>query len=188
MMGGVKGIILNLLERVVSDRDGEDVWDDVLDDAGSDGAFTALGNYDDAEVLRLIQALARHRGTDAATVLRDFGRAAMPLLHQRYPDFFSPADPVGFVTSLDEVIHVEVVKLYEGASPPRLTFSDVGDGAVTIRYRSQRALSDLAIGFLHGAADHWSTTLDVERTIHDDAGTDVTLRCRFSPAAGEVAT
>lgn len=177
----MKGIILNLLERVVVDAHGEDAWDDILDDAGADGAFTALGNYDDAEVHAVVRAVAHHQGTTVGEALRAFGRAAIPLLQDRYDSFFAPPDPVAFVLTLDAVIHAEVVKLYPGATPPRLEFDDIGPGTVTVRYRSQRAMSDLAVGFLEGAADHYGTTVDIDRTVNDEAGTDVTLRCTFGP-------
>ena len=44
----MKGVIFNLLERAVTDEYGADVWDDLIDDAGVGGAYSSLGNYDDA--------------------------------------------------------------------------------------------------------------------------------------------
>lgn len=178
----MKGIILNLLQAVVEQEHGEAAWDEVLDAAGVSGVYTALGNYDDGDVLALVDALAARTGQQPAEVLRWFGRAAMPHLATRYPAFFAPGDPVTFVTTLHDVIHAEVVKLYPGAAPPALAFSDVTGRTVTVEYRSDRAMADLAVGFLHGAADVYGTTLSISQAVLDDDGTHVELHCTFEAA------
>jgi len=45
----VKGIIFNVAEEVVTDLYGADAWDSLLASAELEGAYTSLGNYDDAE-------------------------------------------------------------------------------------------------------------------------------------------
>ena len=52
----MKGIILNLVEEAVVADHGEATWDEVLDRAGADGAYTSLGNYPDEELRRLVAA------------------------------------------------------------------------------------------------------------------------------------
>jgi hypothetical protein len=182
MIGDVKGIILNLLQSVVETEHGEQLWDDVLVETGVDGAFTSLGNYPDADVIALVDALAGRMGQTRELALQWFGRRAMPLLAARYPAFFAPDSAVDFVLSLDQIIHAEVVKLYPDAAPPALRFRDVADDRVTVEYRSARGLPDLAVGFLRGTADAYHRTLVVERTDLDDAGTHVLLDCRFDDA------
>ncbi len=175
----VKGIILNLLERVTVDAHGEQLWDELLDQTGLTGAYTALGNYEDAEVLALVAGLGELTGQDQPTLLRWFGREAIVPLRERYPAFFAPPDPVSFVLTLHDVIHSEVRKLYEGATPPVLTFHDVSQDTVTIEYRSARAMTDLAIGFLEGTAAHYGVTVEVRRTLLEPDGTHALLACTF---------
>ncbi len=176
----MKGIILNLLEGVVTDVHGAVMWDDLLDRTGLDGAYSALGNYPDAEVVALISALAAATDQPADEVLRWFGREAIPPMVKRYPDFFTPSDPVAFVLTLHDVIHSEVMKLYPGATPPELSFSQVDQNSLAIDYRSSRGMSDLAIGFLRGAADHYGTSVAVDREMLPPGdGTHVRLRCTF---------
>ena len=52
----MKGIVFNILEKVVSRAHGEETWDKLLDDAGLDGAFTAVGNYPDEQLFGLVGA------------------------------------------------------------------------------------------------------------------------------------
>ena len=59
----MKGVIFNLLERVVTDEFGADTWDDLIDEAGVDGAYSSLGNYADAEVEALLGAAAAKSGS-----------------------------------------------------------------------------------------------------------------------------
>lgn len=182
----MKGIILNVLEELVVDAHGEAAWDELLRDAGVVGAYTAVGDYPDAEVAALVEALARRTGRDVPSALRWIGRGALPRLLARYPRFAGPADPVAFVLTLDAVIHDEVVKLHPRARPPALSFSDVSPAGalprtVTVTYRSDRALGDLAVGFLHGTADHYDHVLDLDVEPVGADGRHVRLRCRFSP-------
>ncbi|HUG84001.1 MAG TPA: heme NO-binding domain-containing protein [Euzebya sp.] len=177
----MKGIIFNLLQAVTEEVHDEQMWDELLQTADLDGAYTALGNYPDEELDALMVALGRRTGRDVDEVLQWLGRQAMPHLADRYPAFFAPPDPVSFVLTLHDVIHSEVTKLYPGARPPTLTFGDVTPRSVTVDYRSHRALSDLGIGFLHGAADVYAHRAEIVRTMRDPDGTHVSLRCRFEP-------
>jgi hypothetical protein len=81
----VKGIIFNLLEQVVTDEFGEVTWESILEAAGVDGAYTAIGTYDDEELLALANAAASVLGKETDDVVRWFGGRAMPLLAERYP-------------------------------------------------------------------------------------------------------
>ena len=44
----MKGVLFNVVEDVVTDVLSEDAWDDAVDRSGASGAYTSLGNYDDA--------------------------------------------------------------------------------------------------------------------------------------------
>src|SRR4030042_6831629 len=86
----VKGIVFDLLQQAVSNTYGEDTWDALLDDAGLDGAYTAVGSYPDEQLLALVGAGAKKFDIDADALTRWFGRACVPLLSRRYATFFAP--------------------------------------------------------------------------------------------------
>ena len=56
----MKGIIFNVTEKAVTELLGEDAWDDLLDDAGLDGDYTALGTYADEDLLALVSLSLIH--------------------------------------------------------------------------------------------------------------------------------
>src|SRR5688572_19259665 len=85
----MKGVVFNLLEEVVRTEYGEDTWDNLLDEAGLDGAYASLGGYPDGDMMKLVMAASAALNLPPAAVVRWFGRKAIPLLHERYPDFFA---------------------------------------------------------------------------------------------------
>jgi hypothetical protein len=159
----MKGIVFNLLQEAVTAEHGDDAWDDLLDAAGLQGAYTSLGSYPDAEMVALVTTASAVLGVSAADVLRWFGRKAMPLLAERYANFFeNHRSAKSFVLSVNDIIHPEVRKLYAGAGCPNFVFREHDDGRLVIGYHSPRQLCDLAHGFVEGAADQFAEAVEVE--------------------------
>lgn len=168
----MKGIVFNLFEDAIIDEHGDEAWEAILDAAGADGVYTALGNYPDAEMLALVGAACEVLGAPADRVLRGFGRVALPALAARYPEFLAAhASARGFLLTLDHTVHREVVKLYPDARPPRFTFEEVDDRTLIMRYASERRLCSLAEGMIDGAAAHFGETVTLEHVecMHDGA-------------------
>jgi hypothetical protein len=165
----VKGIIFNLLEEVITAEHGADAWDDLLDAAGSDGVYTALGNYEDDELVALLAQLPAAFGVGIDEHLRWFGRSAMPRLAERYATFFDHHESTAsFLRSINDVIHSEVRKLYPDADVPTFDFDPVPgigapEGAVVMGYSSARRLCALAEGFIEGAASQYRERAIVEQ-------------------------
>jgi hypothetical protein len=89
IFAGVKGIIFNLLQEVVTEHFGEDVWDNLLTQAQLEGVYTSLGNYPDADLFKLVAAASAALNQPPDAVVRWFGVKALPLLAQKYPAFFN---------------------------------------------------------------------------------------------------
>ncbi len=156
----MKGIVFNLLEETVAAEYGAAVWDELLASAGSDGAYTSLGSYADSQLQGLVLAAAQKLGKSPQEVLRWFGRAAMPLLAHRYPQYFrGPAPTRTFLLSVNSIIHPEVRKVYPGAVVPTFEFRDADDGSLLMGYQSPRQLCALAQGFVEGAAAHFRESI-----------------------------
>lgn len=160
----LKGIVYNLLEACVSDEYGEDTWDDLLEAAGLDGAYTSLGSYPDKDLFALVAAASVALGEPPDAVVRWFGRSAMPLLATQYPGFFAPHDDTrAFVLTLNGIIHPEVRKLYPGADVPMFSFDGSSDDLLVMHYRSGRKLCAFAEGLLEGAALHYGEQISIEQ-------------------------
>lgn len=149
----MKGVVFNLLEEAVRREFGPDVWDDLLDEANVQGAYTSLGNYSDEEIVALVSAAATKLKLSNGDVLRWFGERAMPILKEKYPTLFqNHSSARNFVLSVNSIIHPEVRKLYSGASCPFFHFREGENGSVMMGYESSRKMCDLADGFVRGAS------------------------------------
>jgi hypothetical protein len=178
----MKGIIFNLLERVVTDELGEAGWERVLDEAGLDGAYTAVGTYDDEELLRLARAAASISGRDFDDVVRRFGEQSFPYLVERYPVFVSGyVSTIPFLLQLNDVIHPEVRKLFPGAYAPEFEFDQVDASTLALGYVSYRYLCAFAEGLVAGAAAHFGEAVSIEHTACARRGNPkCVLVCRFT--------
>jgi predicted hydrocarbon binding protein len=158
----MKGIVFQLLEEVVTTHHGVDAWDEWIDAAGVDGAYTSLGSYDDRDLGKLVTAAATALEVEPTEVVRWFGREALPLLAQKYPQFFQRHDSARpFVLSLNRIIHPEVRKLYPGADTPEFVFHDESE-VLIMEYRSQRRLCAFAEGLIMGAAAHYRESVQID--------------------------
>jgi hypothetical protein len=152
----MKGIVFNLLERVTVDAHGENAWDDLLESAALDGAYTSLGSYPDAQFLRLVEESAERFDMAPQDVIRWLGRTSIPHLADAYPGFFEPHETTrDFLLTLNEIIHPEVRKLYPGALVPDFAMSDLPGGGLAMGYGSPRRMCSFAEGLIEGAAGHY---------------------------------
>lgn len=169
----MKGIIFNAVEDAVVRAHGEDTWDDLLRAAGVTGAYTAVGNYPTSELEAIVSAASEALDTPESDVLRWAGREGLRFLAGRYPGFLARHDTtIDFVATLEDVIHPEVRKLYQGAEPPSFNLVPTGDAAARLEYRSRRDLCPLAEGLLLGVGDHYGEQLSIVQSACTREGAD----------------
>ena len=180
----MKGIVFNLLEQVVTDEHGEDAWDRVLEAAGHEGAYTAVGSYPDDQFMALVGAAVEQLGVEPDDLVRWFGKRSMPLLATRYPVFFEGhTETRSFVLTLNDVIHPEVRKLFPGADVPTFEFHTPDENSVELAYVSSRKLCSFAEGLVEGAAEHFGETVELYQSECMKRGDSrCVLFCAFAPA------
>lgn len=180
----MKGIIFNLVEEVVTESYGPDTWDSLLDAAALDGSYTSLGSYPDSDLFALVGAASTALGVPPGEVVRTLGEGAIPLLAERFPEFFAPhAGTRTFLLTLNDIIHAEVRKLYPDADLPEFDFDSSTEEEITLGYRSERRLCQLAEGFIVGSARHFgeAAAIDQPECMHrGDA--QCLIHCRFTAA------
>jgi hypothetical protein len=162
----MKGIIFNLLEEVVTEELGEDTWDQLLDAAHVEGAFTSLGNYPDEDLFKLVAAASAALKQPPDAIVRWFGVKALPLLAKKYPVFFDRHQSTRpFILTLNGIIHPEVRKLYPGADTPEFDFDISSPDVLVMNYRSKRKLCSLVEGFTEGSAAHFNETVTIRHPL-----------------------
>jgi hypothetical protein len=182
----MKGVVFNLLEAVVRRDHGDDTWEDLLEAAHADGAYTSLGNYPDDEMMRLVAAAAAALNMPPDEVVRWFGRNSLPLLAKKHPHFFETHRSTRpFLLTLNDVIHSEVRKLYPGADVPVFTYDTSLPDVLLMHYRSRRKLCALAEGFIEATATHFGEELSLDQPECMKRGDEkCVLRVSFKKPAG----
>ncbi|MCH9729505.1 MAG: heme NO-binding domain-containing protein [Actinomycetia bacterium] len=178
----MKGVLFNAVEEAVSREWSEDLWDDLLIAADVDGAYTALGNYPDAQLVALANAAAERLSSPVEDVLRTLGRITFEPLFARYGGLMEePTSLREFLPILEELIHPQVLKLYPGASVPRFVLRENG-ADLELDYVSVRNMCTLAEGLIQGVADHYGETVAVDQPSCKQRG-DSRCTIRIKPAA-----
>jgi hypothetical protein len=168
----MKGVVFNLLEEMVEQEFGLEVWEALLDATGQDGVFVSTETYSDEQLVSLVVAAHEKSGIPVNDLIRAFGKFMFPRFHQQNPGFFKPGMTLKeFLLSVDQVIHVEVRKLHPDAGLPQFQYESETDAELTMIYSSPRKMCMLAEGLVCGAAEHFQTeySLDHSECMHDGA-------------------
>ena len=154
----------------------------MLEAAGSQGVYTAVGSYADEDLLALVNTAAGMLDVSPDDLVREFGRKAIPHFAERYPQFFAPhSDTRSFVLTLNEVIHPEVRKLFPGADVPTFDYAIPDERSVELAYVSTRRLCSFAEGLILGATEHYGETVEMRQTSCMKRGDDqCVLVCTFA--------
>jgi hypothetical protein len=177
----LKGLVLTFFEEMVIEDFGLDVWTSILEETGLEGVYTAAMNYPDDEIIQLVGGLSGLTGIAADQLVMIFGTRMFPRFVERYPQFIDEKqDLLGFLHSVNDVIHMEVRKLYPGAALPEFAYEQPAANILLMNYKSSRQLCGLAIGLIQAAAAHYKTACSIEHhpcmlTGADHCGLKVTV-------------
>jgi hypothetical protein len=163
----VKGVVFTEFMEMVESRMGLDMLDRIITEAElpNDGAYTSVGTYDHAELVRLVTALSSATGLSSSQLVHVFGEHLFVRFTVGYPALFSDAHTTfDFLSRIDGVIHVEVRKLYPDAELPKLHCERPSHNELTVLYSSPRGFGDLAAGLIAGCIKHFAEPITVTRT------------------------
>lgn len=177
------GIIFNLLEEAVVGRYGRAAWQRMLSHVGS-GGYLPFDRYPDEDLFALLEALPVDAATGSPDRLRWFGRAAVPLLAERYPMIFRPHRSArAFLLALNGILHPGGPPAGAVGGPLDLEVLESDPGAdLVLGYRSTRRLCALAEGFVAGAADWYGERVVIRQPRCMLEGEErCALVCTFEP-------
>jgi Haem-NO-binding len=161
----MKGIVFTEFMEMVESRFSADLLDDVIAaaDLPHGGAYTSVGTYDHAELVRMVVALSDKTQVPVPHLIKAFGAYLFGRFQALYPGFFQGVpDALTFLSGIENIIHAEVIKLYPDAQLPQFQCQRLGNG-LEMLYLSPRHFEDLAHGLIEGAIAHWGGGLVVMR-------------------------
>ncbi|MCA9267556.1 MAG: heme NO-binding domain-containing protein [Planctomycetales bacterium] len=180
----MKGVIFTEFAEMVEQSWSPELWDDVLDSLrlDSDGAYTAVGNYDYRELAAIVEELSHRTGVDRDGLHFQFGKHLLRRFADKFPEFFDHPDAFSFLETVDGRIHVEVLKLYPDAAPPDIATTRVDADTLLLGYESKRSLADFAHGMIQAAVEHFGGGVEVVRRPTPHGATFTLHQCTGAPA------
>lgn len=174
----MKGVVFNAFNTLVEELYGLEMWDTLISETKpqSAGAYTSVGTYEDSELINYVVLLAQKTNVPISDLIKTFGIHLQHTLLKSYPHFAENKNFKQFVYSINDVIHVEVRKLYPEVILPNFTYEEIDEKTFMMEYNSPRSLCKLAEGLLIGAAEHFNTDISV---VHDSCKDTGAPSCRL---------
>ncbi len=170
----MKGVVFNIFEDFICEGWGDEAYEALLKacPVHQDG-YVGPESYPDADMIALVTKACERFGVDGPDALRAFGKFMLPKLVEKFPKFVDGhTHPKSFLMSVEDVIHVEVRKLFKDAVTPSFGYENTAPDRLVIKYTSDRQMCHLMEGLLDGVAAHYKTTIEHSQTqcMHDGAG------------------
>jgi len=144
---------------------GDGAWPMLVRDAGvSTTNYLPVGEYPDADVVKLVGLFATRTRREPQAVLESFGAFIVPDLLDMYGHLLRPSwRTLDVVEHTEETIHRVVRARDSAAKPPELKVARDGDSLV-VTYTSQRRLCSVAVGIIRGIARHFGDPIEIDQS------------------------
>ncbi|MDJ0626172.1 MAG: heme NO-binding domain-containing protein [Candidatus Caenarcaniphilales bacterium] len=167
----MKGLVFTEFLEMVEDRFGFEVANRIIEnsDLSSGGVYTSVGVYDHSELFKIVGELSKETGTEASKLVKTFGEYLFSRFIDLHPNMMAKfADTFSLIESVENIIHVEVEKIYPGAQLPTFKTDRISDEEMKVTYISNRKMSDFAEGLMIGCSNHFKENLNIEKKSNDD--------------------
>ena len=172
----MKGIIFTEFLEMIEDKYGLEMVDTILGESElkSNGIYTSVGTYDFVEMTQLLESLSNNTSISIDDLLLVYGEYFFNRLRESYPDLLAIYNtPIELLASIENHIHVEVLKIYPKAELPFFEVKEKKIDSLILIYNSSRAMHHFALGLMNETFKYFNTSATITlRKIKDD-GTKV---------------
>lgn len=169
----MRGLVFTELIEFVEEALGHNVSDKMIKEAKLDnnGVFTQGGSYEFDDLVKLVVSLSNITGKEVGELLYVFGEHMFERLVLLYgKEIDSKGSSIEFIDNVENVIHVEVRKLYPDAELPIFQTIEKGKDHLVIIYISNKRLEEFAHGLIDGCAKYFGELLDITyKTVDEDS-------------------
>lgn len=169
----MKGIIFNIAEAFITENWGDDMLDTIMAESNlmTQDPFVAPGTYPDEDFIEIMNHATRLLEMDSSTFLKKFGYFALFKLVGRYPHFAEPfSHPKDFLMTIENVVHVEVRKLYSDTYLPTFIYSNPSPEKLIMTYHSRRKLYPFMSGLIEGVGEYFNVSILEEQRVYQVDG------------------
>ena len=172
----MKGIVFTEFLDLVEDKFGLEMVDKIIENSNleSNGIYTSIGTYAFSEMLQLLQHLSANTNISIDDLLLVYAEHFFAVLAQSYPGLIeSYKDPIEMLASIENHIHVEVIKIYPDAELPTFEVIEKTDNSLVMIYKSSRAMHHFGLGLMNKTFEHFNATATIELEKIKEDGTEV---------------
>lgn len=180
----MKGIVFTEYLDFVEENFGYEIVDQLITtcDLPSGAAYTSIGSYEFDELVQLLIKTCEITKKEADYLLKKFGWHMFGLFTQSYPQFFTATESsFDILSTLDDKIHPEVLKLYPDAELPRFKIEKREENELVMIYRSSRKMGDFAEGLIEASMSHFNEKGTVQSEQLDQNGEVVRFTISKTP-------
>ena len=172
----MKGIVFTEFLELVEEKFGFETVDEIIEksDLKSNGIYTSIGTYNFSEMLQLLQHLSAKTNISIDQLLLIYGEHFFAVLETNYPSFFKLyKDPIEMLASIENHIHIEVIKIYPEAELPTFEVLEKKENQLIMIYKSSRSMHHFGLGLMNKTFEHFNSkaTIVLEKIKED--GTEV---------------
>lgn len=160
----MKGIVFSEFIEMVEDVFSPEIADQIIYESklDSEGAYTAVGTYDHNEILAMVTRLSELKSIPINDLVQAFGKHLLMRFTKLYPNFFDNVnDTFSFLDTIENHVHVDVIKLYPDAELPSFTVERPDKMSLIMSYQSTRPFAMLAQGLIEGAAEYYNDNISI---------------------------
>ncbi len=164
-----------IAESFISETFSDEVYEEIIANCklSTDGPFVAPGTYPDSDLIEIVVKSSEKLNMPVDEFLKKFGHYSFGKLAERHPNFLENYNhPKDFLLTIENVIHVEVRKLYHGTELPTFQYKEPNPRELIITYFSPRKLYALMEGLIDGVADHFGIATKQSHTIYEKDGNE----------------
>lgn len=174
----MKGMVFTEFLDFVENQMGMEMVDKIVTEANleSGGCYTKAGYYPHQELIEMLIVLSKETETPIPDLVRTFGTYLFGQLIKLKPEFVAnSANLFDFLDSVENIIHVDVKRVYPDAELPKLQSRRDGPDSYVLIYASNRHFADLAEGMLLGSIKHYREDINMKRQDISSAGQTVQM-------------
>jgi hypothetical protein len=160
----MKGVVFTEFLEMVENKFSYDMVDTIISRANlpHNGIYVAGGTYPHTEMISLVTVLSQETKIEVKTLLETYGKHLFGLLIKTHPQLaVGKANPLDFIESVDDYIHIEVRKLYPDAELPKFTVISREENVLVMDYLSSRHMEDFGVGLIQGCAVFYNKPLQI---------------------------
>jgi hypothetical protein len=172
----MKGMIFGGFLKLVEDKYGLQMVDYIIEnsDLKTNGAYTSVGKYEFSEMLQLLQNLSNKVNISIDDLLLVYGEYFFEIILEKYSFFLKTFnDPIQMLSSIENHIHVEVLKIYPDSELPTFEVVQKNEKSLIMIYKSDRAMHHFGLGLMNKTFEYFNSKANIILEKIKEDGTEV---------------